>query len=414
MSESADLSKKSQSYPFVITAISAICLVCGMLSQTEPLFAKSEVVTANQCSVRNTAAETELLFEYSARAGTSKNMGEWLIDRSPVLSRYPEISSATVLNFNITERKLNGFLRAIMPHAGLHRLAVGVFQGDTRVFRFTRGLNLKTPRSLASVSKVFTAVAVLQLAERGKLSLDDNIVRFFPGLPMTRKPLQGIPITVRDLLRHSSGIPYRAIRGGRTYTTPFRKKRYFAAAQERPAGRVFHYSNYNYTMLAAVIERASNSSYPDYITRNILRPAKLDESRVYEFANGASGVISTVDDLHRFARHLFPSGERVALLSPASLRQMTARPPYVPAHPFGQYYGLGVKVRFRNNKMSEIFHLGMWERTSAGLHYFVRENSVLAYLGEPENFRTVPFQSYHRRTADMAYRYIKKLEAVFR
>lgn len=134
---------------------------------------------------------------------------------------------------------------------------------------------------LGSITKQFTAVAILQLAEQGKLSLQDSIQKFIPDYPA-----KGHTITIEHLLTHTSGIkdymPFHTDKAflERWDVTP---KQLIDTFKNDPLdfepGTRFAYSNAGYYLLGYIIEKISGKTYQNYITDNILRP--LDMTRSY-------------------------------------------------------------------------------------------------------------------------------------
>jgi D-alanyl-D-alanine carboxypeptidase len=201
---------------------------------------------------------------------------------------------------------------------------------------------------VASVSKVFVATIILQLAEEGVLSLDDTVEQWMPGLVP-----DGERITLRHLLNHTSGL-YNYLEGafvdafmadhGRLWTQQqlvsyaVSHPPYFAPGEP---GR-WHYSNTNYVLLGMVVEHATGTSVGQQVRWRILDPLGLHNTSFepYETAPpgivhgyvgrndmsnvnmsivwAAGGVVSTAEDLGRFAEALF-GGQ---LLQPASLAEM--------------------------------------------------------------------------------------------
>ena len=129
---------------------------------------------------------------------------------------------------------------------------------------------------LGSITKQFTAAAILQLAEHGKLSLDDPISKYYAA------PVDWAPVTLRNLLTHTSGIPsYTAIPGffgspSRTDRTP---EEIVALTRDKPLafkpGEKFAYDNTGYILLGYVIEKVSGQTYQAYIQDHILGPLGL-------------------------------------------------------------------------------------------------------------------------------------------
>ena len=187
---------------------------------------------------------------------------------------------------------------------------------------------------IASVSKPFTAAAILQLQEQGRLSVTDRLSRFVPDFP------NGDKITLDHLLTHTSGIPNvndlpdYDVFARAPHTLPELVAKFAGLPLEFQPGAEYRYSNSNYNLLALIIERVSGQSYGDYIREHILIPAGMinsghdgDASRlipfvasgyqprgiaVYEKApyldwsnkTGNGSLYSTLDDLSHFDRAL--------------------------------------------------------------------------------------------------------------
>ncbi len=125
---------------------------------------------------------------------------------------------------------------------------------------------------LASVSKQFTATAILLLRDRGKLSLDDDLTQFFPDFPA-----YGKMIRVRHLLNHTSGLlAYEELLPAdlKSPVVDAGVLKILSAQNhaEFPAGSRFRYSNSGYALLACIVEKVSGLSYAEFMSRNIFRP----------------------------------------------------------------------------------------------------------------------------------------------
>jgi len=140
---------------------------------------------------------------------------------------------------------------------------------------------------LGSISKSITAVAILQLYERGKLDLDAPVQKYCPAFPP-----KDSPITSRQLLAHLSGIRHYNDDG--KGDVPEDSARHFASMEESlqlfasdplvsKPGTQFHYSTYGYTVLGCVLEGASSQKYTDFIRENVFRPAAMDHTQPDDF-----------------------------------------------------------------------------------------------------------------------------------
>lgn len=137
-----------------------------------------------------------------------------------------------------------------------------------------------TPFSVGSITKTFVAALILRLAEEGRLSLEDPVARWLPGLPATKVPPT---VTIRQLLDHTSGVydyfsndlidPALTGAKRRIWTIPmdmvYVKKPYF------PAGTDWHYSNTNYIVLGQIAELAGGASVPAQLRARFIGPLRL-------------------------------------------------------------------------------------------------------------------------------------------
>jgi CubicO group peptidase (beta-lactamase class C family) len=124
---------------------------------------------------------------------------------------------------------------------------------------------------IASATKIFTAVAILQLAAEGKLDLDDPIAEHLPGVPKDKRR-----VTVRHLLMHTSGMPRRASASGEDLEVAV--GRYLATPLTRAPGKKHEYWNGGYALLAGIVEQVSGGSYMDWCRARIFEPAGMRSS----------------------------------------------------------------------------------------------------------------------------------------
>jgi CubicO group peptidase (beta-lactamase class C family) len=273
--------------------------------------------------------------------------------------------------------------------------SVLVARGDKVLFNQAYGsanLEWNTPDTtstkfrIGSMTKQFTAAAVLLLEERGKLKVDDPVKRYYPDAPAAWDN-----ITLFHLLTHTSGIPnhtsfpeFESLSTLRT--TPDQLVKSF---RDRPLefvpGAEMRYSNSNYVLLGAIIEKAGGTSYESFVTENLFKPLGMNDSgydstqaiiarRAAGYGPGPAGPVnaryidmtvpyaagalySTTGDLLRWERSLF--GGKV--LSSASLEKMTT--------PFRNDYAFGLEVS-RKSGRRVIQHGGSINGFSSRLAYF--------------------------------------------
>ncbi|GAB4040667.1 hypothetical protein GCM10028809_65550 [Spirosoma gilvum] len=198
--------------------------------------------------------------------------------------------------------------------------------------------------NLASLSKPFTAIAVLQLVQKGKLKLDDPVITYFPDFPYPS-------VTIRHLLTHTSGLPSlerqedsyikdhpdELISAQTVYAHLIEQK---ASLADQP-GNTWRYNNLNYVLLAMLVEKIARMPFAGYMQKSVFKPAgmtntyvrsgnmpnttrytrpaiyftnyhnvdSLDRNQFYTYYQlggivGPSNVVSTIQDLWRFDRAL--------------------------------------------------------------------------------------------------------------
>lgn len=145
---------------------------------------------------------------------------------------------------------------------------------------------------IGSVTKVFTAMAILKLRDEGKISLEDPVEDYLPALHFQYAP--GLPvIKVRDLLTHTAGLPDNIDNGSfcsdppaaRTIITEVNKL-YLTI----PAGLKMNYSNIGYALLGCLIEKISGKSYADYVMRNFIIPMQMKETGILQSGEQVAGM----------------------------------------------------------------------------------------------------------------------------
>ena len=264
---------------------------------------------------------------------------------------------------------------------------------------------------LGSISKPITAVAILQLYERGKLDLDAPVQKYCPAFPQKE-----YPITSRQLLGHLGGIRHYNKDG--KGDVPEDSARHFASMQESlqlfasdpllsKPGTEFHYSTYGYTLLGCVLEGASGQKYVDFVRENVFRPAAMDHTQVDDFfailpqrtrwyhrnKSGAvqnagvldssykipgGGLVSSADDMANFAGAIL-SGK---LLRAETQRTMLTRQRV--ANGNAANYGLGWSVNEKFD-LHVIGHNGGQQGTSTAILLAPQKSAGVVVLTNMDN-----------------------------
>lgn len=261
-----------------------------------------------------------------------------------------------------------------------------------------------------SVSKQFTAAAVLLLEQQGKLSLDDDVRKYVPELKD-----YGTPITLRMMMQHTSGLKdwgnIAALsgwpRGTKTYSNS--DAVYIISLQQtlnHKPGAEYLYSNSNYNLLALIVERVSGMSFADYTFKYIFEPAgmkhtewrdnlrKVVPNRAIAYAKGSAGyltnmpneniygsggLLTTAEDLLAWT-HYYTSGK---LGNPSLLQKQLATSPL--NNGTHNAYAAGLSIR-NINGMDLITHDGATASYRANLDHLPALGLTIAWLSNTSEF----------------------------
>ncbi|HXV37830.1 MAG TPA: serine hydrolase, partial [Myxococcota bacterium] len=260
-----------------------------------------------------------------------------------------------------------------------------------------------TASNLASVSKQFTAMAIMMLAEQGRLDYDDPITRLLPELARF-----GDAITIRHLLTHTSGLPdyYEVIAEISGVERPLTRHAldvYSQWGEPRFApGERYEYSNPGYELLALIVERASGERFAEFIDERIFTPLGMASSVVYDerepeiakraygyraqpggfalddddplnYIFGSGSIYSTVDDLYRWDQALYTEKlvSRATIAEAFESAQLASGEPY----PYGFGWQLDDHLARRR-----IAHSGGWVGFSSFIARYVDDRFTVIVL----------------------------------
>ena len=211
---------------------------------------------------------------------------------TPASYQDPQRNNRIATTYPIIEQMLKNY--AEVNH--FPGYAFGLVVDGKLVFKTSGGyanVEQKIPASsssmfrIASMSKSFTALAILQLRDQGKLHLDDPVQMYIPAMKAQGLTKDAPAITIRHLMSHSAGFPEDNPWGDRQLADTEDELLQLIKAGisfSNAAGVQYEYSNLGFTMLGYIIHKVSGLSYDAYIKKNILIPLGMNET-TYEFAN---------------------------------------------------------------------------------------------------------------------------------
>lgn len=279
-----------------------------------------------------------------------------------------------------------------------------------------------TPNSvfdIGSVTKQFTAAAILKLEEQGKLNVSDSITSFFKEVPVDKQN-----ITIHQLLTHSAGFAHDIFEYDeeKPTKTEVLAKTWASKLKSEP-GNKYRYSNIGYNLLAIIIEIASATSYESYLSENLFKPAGMIKTGIllphfteneivlgYDIsgelprnpdwyingipnwpARGAGGMLSNLEDLYKW--HLALQGEKV--LSNKSKQKLFAS--HIPEDAKGSsYYGYGWGIFKTPRGTKLIAHDGTNGIFFADFRRYIDEDVAVIYFTNERStiskgiFTTIP------------------------
>jgi len=328
-------------------------------------------------------------------------------EETPVLlNRFSEEATKDV------HHKLDSLLKRINKRHDFHGAVLVAKNGSIvynnqvgyAEFRNKTRLNEESVFQLASVSKQFTAAAIMLLKEKNQIKLSDTVNSYFPDFPYE-------DVTIRNLLNHTAGLPnYYWVaehkwqqKGAPTNTEMMELLESSNVQRYFKPGRNFDYSNTGYIVLASIVEKVSGTSFGTFLESNIFEPLQMDQSYVYSFENdsikenqldgyrlyrgwkhlkinstvndaivGDKNVYTTIGDLFKWTLGL----NNGKLLSKESLDLMYLKGETV----YGRKVPYGFGFRIDNNDQKSIYHHGKWNGFSTGLTKYLEDDLVVIVL----------------------------------
>jgi CubicO group peptidase (beta-lactamase class C family) len=206
--------------------------------------------------------------------------------QQPSLASNPEVLSKIQL--------LDQWIQAQLEYRGLPGLSVGIVYDQNMIWEKGYGLadlEKKTralPTSIyrmASITKLFTTTAVMQLRDQGKLRLDDPVSKHLPWFAVKNKFPNAPPITIEHLLTHTSGLPREsAFPYWTDHKFPTREEMISALKEQEtvfPSEKRWKYSNLAMALAGEVVAAASGEPYDAYVQKHILAPLGMKDTSVY-------------------------------------------------------------------------------------------------------------------------------------
>lgn len=298
------------------------------------------------------------------------------------------VSPIKAFNSNTIER-LDHFLEEAASKMNIPGLGVAVgYQGEIVYSRVIgRNISAETRFFIGSISKPFTAHAVMQLVEQGKVNLDESVSSYIEGFDVSDE------ITVRHLLQHLSGMTEFEYKADLPvhYDLSQLAQDINSISLQRTPGEDFNYFNQNYSLLGLLIERVSGETYEQYMENNVFVPLNLSHTSAHgdvdtpghlslfgfsfkrqepfiKYDLPAGFISSTAEDLVRYLESLRTVNAAVGLSSQAIAEMMT-----------GSFYGMGWMIGKIADRPA-VFHGGSLPGYAANAIIFPEDEYSIAWI----------------------------------
>lgn len=274
----------------------------------------------------------------------------FLIAVTALLTTYTTNAQTDSINYKEALRVIDIWLDAQRDFDRLPGISVAIVNNQNMIYNKGFGVtdmekktsaSSETLYSICSISKLFTSVAIMKLWEEGKLRLDDEVRTLLPSYNLKQQFNESVPITIRSLLTHSSGLPRESDYPywSDEFKFPTQKEMLDKLDKQEtlyPSSTTYQYSNLGITLLGEIVSAVSGMPYEKYVEENILKPLRLSNTRTFmpkelwrnKLATGysalyrdgtrkmapyfnaagisaAAGYTSSVEDLARFAAWQF-------------------------------------------------------------------------------------------------------------
>lgn len=323
---------------------------------------------------------------------------------------YKQHQFDSLFTFIVKEKDFNGSFLIARGNDILYENVAGYSN-----FTNKKPLDIHTSFEIASVSKMFTAVAILILYEEEKIDLTKKVSDYLPDFPYR-------DITVHQLLCHRSGLPEYfkfAERYHKNSSFPLTNDSLLLMIQKHQPkcnalpDKEFEYSNTNYAILAAIVEKVSEIPFSQYLETKLFKPLGMTETFLYQYGSnqaillghrsnkreyqrdylsgvvGDKGIFTSVHDLYYWDKALFADKlikkETLAIaLSPHNSNQTLCN-----------NYGYGFRIGCDEQNNILLYHGGLWNGNNSLFIHRPIDNTLIIFLSNIYN------KSFTWRSADV-------------
>lgn len=245
---------------------------------------------------------------------------------------------------------------------------------------YQRAINTSIQRKypVVSFTKPVVALAILQLAEEGRLSLDDPVNKYLPGRIYYHPSYPSV--TIHHLLTHTSGVT----EGG---------------SRIAPPGRVFSYSNNGYRMLGRIITVITKEPLYVYLRKRIMNPMQMNHSVADYRTDGAAGMRASTVDLRKFLIMHLNRGSYMGqhIISRVSYAKLFGTPAPRPECRFTEYRGIAWRIWTADSKTLLVNHAALWHGMGGTMQWYPEYNIGWIFMSNPVSHNHPAFRAFYIR-----------------
>lgn len=276
----------------------------------------------------------------------------------------------------------------VAPGAG-----VSIVYGDEIIYKKAFAQSIDRGYPVLSFTKTFTALGILQLYEAGRINLDEPVSTYL-GVSLEDASFRERPITVRHLLTHTSGIPD----SGSPTAVALTSGTLYVPKQKYAAGQKFQYSNPGYRLLGEVLTRVAGEPLQAYVNREVLAPLDMRSTHWSAKANGASGMISSVDDLTHYVQFLLARGryQEQRLIRDETYRMLFTTPTATAQCKYSEFRGIAWRIQTYDQRILLMNHAALGWGVGGFIQAFPEYGIGFVFLSNPPTYNTDEFMTFYK------------------
>ncbi|MEQ8349841.1 MAG: serine hydrolase domain-containing protein [Leptospiraceae bacterium] len=261
---------------------------------------------------------------------------------------------------------------------GISTVTVAIVNDQNVIYQRGVETNLHRKYPVVSFTKPFTAVAILQLAERGRLDLDAPVNTYLPGSVYYHAYWD--QVTIRHLLTHTSGLT----EGGSRIARP---------------GTMFAYSNNGYRLLGRVVLAVSGLPVHRYFQEFIIKPMEMNHTDSGYKTDGAAGMWTSTTDLRKFLMMMLSHGKygEKTILKESSYLQMFGTPAAKPSCEFVEYRGVAWRIWSARGRPLLVNHAALWYGMGGTMQWYPENNLGWIFMSNPKSHNHPAFRAFYLR-----------------